>query len=203
MTPARTIGLAVGAAGLCLLAVPVLAGPPDAGDAGDAAAEETPDEVGVERTAEPSGLVAAPNAEGSRRRLEAAMADLGSLSQEAKSSGDMVKTACIEDRRTRAKAVMEVATQELLIIRDPNTDAQARTFAEEKLGAAADRMEDMVAEARNCGQNTAPEDEDDKTRTEMDAPETIPIKDPTGGLGEQRVPPAVTADWPIVASPTE
>lgn len=197
----RWAGAAPAVAGAALLAGPVLAGPAPSLD--ESADDEAP-AVEVERdTEQTAGLVAAPEAEASRGRLEASLADLGSLAREAKSSGDMVKTACVEDRRTRAQGVMELATQEMLIIRDPSTDAQARQFAQEKLGAAADRMEDMVAEARNCGQDTSPEAEDDRTRTQLDAPETIPLKDPTGGLGENPVPPASTTTWPIVASPTE
>lgn len=195
----RWVSVVSAVSGLALLGAPVLAGP-----APTAAEDDEAPSVDVERDAEKTaGLVTAPEAEASRERLEASMADLGSLAREAKSSGDMVKTACVEDRRTRAQGVMELATQETLIIRDPSTDAQARQFAQEKLGAAADRMEDMVAEARNCGQDTSPEVEDDRTRTQLDAPETIPLKDPTGGLGENPVPPAVTTSWPFVASPTE
>ena len=157
----------------------------------------------MSRSAEQSVTGAVPAVGASRQRLEAGLGELGSLAREAKGQGDMVKTACVEDRRKRAQGVMELATQEMLVVRDPGADGQTKLFAREKLGAAADRMEDMVAEARNCGQDTAPEDEDDRTRTLMDDPETIPIKDPTGGLGETPAPPASTSSWPFVASPTE
>lgn len=189
----RSFAVLGGVAVFALVAMPVFAGPPASSDDGAAVSREAGEGV--------SGAV--PAADASRRRLEAGMGELGSLARDAKGQGDMVKTACIEDRRNRAQGVMELATQEMLVVRDAGADEQTKLFAREKLGAAADRMEDMVAEARNCGQDTSPEDADDQTRTVVDDPETIPIKDPTGGLGESPAPPVANDTWPFVASPTE
>jgi hypothetical protein len=99
--------------------------------------------------------------------------------------------------------VMDLGTSELLIIRDPGASEQARGFALEKLEAASGRIDKLVAEAKACAGQQGPEDEVDVTRREADEPDTIPILNPSSGLGENPVPPPIDGGWPPAASPFE
>ena len=103
------------------------------------------------------------------------MAVLGDLASDAKRDSDLVRAACVLDKQERAQGVMELATGELLVIRDANAGADARGFATEKLVAASQRLEGLVEQARECVGDKTPEQSDDVTRNEVDESPTIPI----------------------------
>lgn len=138
-----------------------------------------------------------------RTRMEDGMASIGGLAVDARKDEDLVRAACVLDKQERANDVMELGTSELLVIRDPNTSAQARQFAVEKLQAAADRVDGLVSEARECAGKEGPEEQVDATRNESEEPRTIPIWDPSAGLGDSPVTLSLDSQWPLVASPIE
>ncbi|MFO7565590.1 MAG: hypothetical protein R6X02_23305 [Enhygromyxa sp.] len=144
-----------------------------------------------------------PAASSLRAKMEAGVAELGELAVEARSDEDLVRATCVLDKQDRANDVMDLGTSELLIIRDPNTNEQARGFALEKLEAAAVRIEKLVEEAKACSGQQGPEDQVDITRNESDEPSEIPVADPSLGLGENPVPPPMDGGWPPAASPIE
>ncbi|MCA9654366.1 MAG: hypothetical protein KC501_30880 [Myxococcales bacterium] len=143
-----------------------------------------------------------------RGDMEANMAVLGDLASDAKRDSDLVRAACVLDKQERAQGVMELATGELLVIRDANAGADARGFATEKLVAASQRLEGLVEQARECVGDKTPEQSDDVTRNEVDESPTIPIPDPTvgGGAGGGKppgMPPPVDDGMPpSVGSPS-
>jgi hypothetical protein len=142
-----------------------------------------------------------------RRDLEDGMTELGRIASEAEATGgggtDAQLAGCLLDKRDRGREVMELATDELLVIGDGSSTEQQRRFASEKLDALASRMEQLVEAARDCSGDLGPEDDDDKTRTEADEPTTVPYADPTlVGSGTSPVPPPVQPGPPTVESPT-
>ncbi len=183
------------------LALVLVGGSSLAGPAPDSKGSSSPsqgaDENGSDRTVDTSGVAS------DQRRLESSMATLGGMAQSAKQDGDAVLAACLEDKVTRGRDVMDVATGELMVIRDQNSSAQQKSFAAEKLGAAADRMDGIVASAKGCSGDQSLEQEDDVARNELDKTEQIPLEDPTIAPTESPVPPAVDQGQPpTVASPT-
>ena len=151
----------------------------------------------------PSSGVSAPGASTLRSKMEASMSELGEMAVEARSDEDLVRATCVLDKQDRANDVMELGTSELLIIRDPGTSEQARSFALEKLDAASLRMDKLVDEAKACSGRQGPEEEVEITRNTSDEPRTIPLWDPTAGLGHPPEPPPLDGAWPPAASPTE
>ena len=151
----------------------------------------------------PSSGVSVPGASALRSKMEASMSELGELAVEARSDEDLVRATCVLDKQDRASDVMELGTSELLLIRDPGTSEQARGFALEKLDAAAARMDNLVEEAKACSGRQGPEDEVDITRTTSEEPRTVPMWDPTAGLGGPPEPPPLDGAWPPAASPIE
>lgn len=132
------------------------------------------------------------------------MQTLGELAEEAKADNDAVRAACVQDKLERGQAVMEVATGELMVVRDSGSTSQQKAFAIEKLQEASARLGRIVGEARVCRGELGPEDEDDVTRNEVDEPVTVPIADPTQVGGDPPVPPPVDDHRPpTVASPSE
>lgn len=144
-----------------------------------------------------------PGASSLRAKMETGMAEIGELAVEARNDEDLVRATCVLDKQDRANDVMDLGTSELLIIRDGGTSEQAREFALEKLEAASVRIDKLVAEAKSCSGQAGPEDEVDVTRREADEPDTIPILNPSAGLGDNPVPPPVDGGWPPAASPIE
>jgi hypothetical protein len=138
-----------------------------------------------------------------RTQMEEGMAEIGELAVEARSDSDLVRATCVLDKQDRAADVMELGTSELLVIKDGTTTEQSRQFALEKLDAAAGRIDRLVEEAKACGGQKGPEEQIDITRNEADEPRTIPIWDPTAGLGNKPVPPPIDGGWPPAASPIE
>lgn len=159
----------------------------------DAAAELLP----------PEARANVPAASSLRAQMEAGMAEIGELAVEARTDEDLVRATCVLDKQDRANDVMDLGTSELLIIRDPGTSEQARSFAIEKLDAAAGRIEKLVDEAKACSGRQGPEDEVDVTRNEADEPRTVPLWAPSAGLGASPVPPPMDGNWPPAASPIE
>lgn len=143
-----------------------------------------------------------------RRDMETNMSELGDLASDAKRDSDLVRATCVLDKQERAQGVMELATGELLIIRDEGSSAEARSFATEKLVAASERLGGLVEQARECIGDKSPEESDDQTRNEVDTPQAIPVADPTvgGGAGGGKpppVPPPVDDTVPpVVGSPS-
>ena len=140
----------------------------------------------------------------SQARLEAGMTELGQLVLEARQDEDLVRLNCVLDKRERAEDVSQLATNEMLTIRDRSQDDKARMFAAEKLSAAADRMDALVEAARLCQGDQAPEDTVDATRTEADQKQTIPVNDPASGSADSAtLPPVLDPAWLPVASGSE
>lgn len=136
--------------------------------------------------------------------LEGNVGELAGLLEGAKSDGDAVRAACVAEKVDRGRDVMEVATGELLIIRDQRSTGQQRSFAVEKLQAAANRLDGVVTQARTCAGDQSPDKEDDVTTNEVDETQTIPLNDPTLGGTTPFVPPAIDANVPqTVASPSQ
>lgn len=139
-----------------------------------------------------------------RQRIEAGMEELGELASDARSDTDVVRAACVLDKQERAQGVMEVATGELLVLRDSTSTRDQKAFAVEKLAAAADRLDGLVEAARTCRGDTSPEEEDDVTATDVDEPTTVPVADPTVGGARPPVPPPVDDTRPpTVGSPSQ
>jgi|GEM_PF-2534601 len=140
---------------------------------------------------------------GAEQRLESSMAKLGQMAQAAKSDGDATLAGCLQDKVTRGRDIMATATPELMVLRDASASAQAKSFAAEKLQAAADAMDGVMSAAKGCSGEQELENEDDVTRNEVDKTETIPVQDPTIAPTEPDVPPAVDESQPpTVASPS-
>lgn len=143
---------------------------------------------------------AAPVSAGqARATLERGLTELGELAARARQSGDLLRVACVQDKQDRANAVMEVATGDILVAQDPAADAQTRAFAGEKLGEAAQRMQDLVSRARACTGKEEPGTSGGSNQAQV--PQVVLPQDPTSPL-----PPAVRGLPPIdprppVASP--
>jgi hypothetical protein len=149
------------------------------------------------------GAASVPGASSLRAKMESGMSEIGELAVEARADEDLVRATCVLDKQDRANDVMDLGTSELLIIRDPGASEQARGFALEKLDAAAGRIDKLVIEAKACSGQQGPEDKADVTRREADEPDTIPILNPAGGLGQDPIPPPLDGGWPPAASPIE
>lgn len=154
--------------------------------------------VGAAPAAEPSPLPAAA-AGNSRAVIERGMTELGTLLTRARQSGDMVRVACVQDKRDRADIVLEVATGEILVLQDPAADAQSRAFAGAKLAEAAGRLSALVDQARACqGGN---DDSQRAGENQANQPKTVIPTDPTSSDPlSPRLPPRIDPR-PPVASP--
>lgn len=214
----RTISLALALGVLSLgLASRVWGGPPEPEPTSDPAIDPTgapasdPSGADLPPAAEPAADalppgddgVGLPDAVSLRTRMEEGLAEIGQLAVEARNDADLVRATCVLEKQDRAADVMELGTGELLIIRDPNTAQQARDFALEKLDAAALRIDMLVDEAKACAGQQGPEEEVDMVRNDAEEPRTIPLWDPTAGLGDSPVPPPTDGAWPPAASPIE
>ena len=160
-------------------------------------APESSAEAGTDKTYDRGAVSKAQS------RLEGSMAQLGKMAQAAKSDGDAQLAGCLEDKVTRGQDIMSTATPELMVLRDSTASAQAKSFAAEKLQAAANAMDGVMASAKGCSGEQDLENEDDVTRNELDKTDGIPIQDPTIAPTEPDIPPAVDqAQPPTVASPS-
>lgn len=177
--------------------------PADVAPAEDAPAEDASAEPEADLLGESSNAAGIPDAITSQTRMEEGMAEIGELAVEARAEADLVRATCVLDKQDRANDVMELGTSEMMVIRDGTTTEQSRQFAVEKLDAAAGRIDKLVEEAKACAGQKGPEDEIDITRTDSEEPRSIPIWDPTAGLGGGPVPPPVDGGWPPAASPIE
>jgi len=137
-----------------------------------------------------------------RQQMEGDLAEIGEYAAEAREDGDLQRMACIRDVQKRAQGVMEVATGELLVLRDASTTPEARAFAAEKFRAAAERLHQLVERARECAGDAEAEDEDDATRNKADQPSTVPLEDPTEAALDPLPPPVDDTRPPVVASPS-
>ena len=135
-----------------------------------------------------------------QQRIENAVAEIGALAQEAEADGDATRSACVKGWQQKSQDAMEVATGELLVIRDEGSTDMQRSFAVEKLAATADRMEALVDQARKCSGDQSPEENDDEARTEVDETRTIPLQDPTLGGGTSPVLPPLDPNLPSTAA---
>jgi hypothetical protein len=206
-TFSKRVVLAWGSATL-LAASPVGAAPsaspapapasPDAGVAASTPAADSaaPDAVAAAVAAPPSTSAGVGS---SRGTIERGMTELGTLLTRARQSGDMGRTACVQDKHDRAEIVLEVATGELLVLQDSSADGQSRAFAGEKLSEAADRISGLVGQARAC-QGDQEQKRSDAQNT-ANQPKTVIPTDPTSSSsGIQRLPPRIDPR-PPVASP--
>lgn len=191
--PASTdAGVAVSAETPAALSTPGSATGTTAGSTDSAA----PNAAATEAAPSPATAAGVGSARGT---IERGMTELGTLLTRARQSGDMARTACVQDKRDRAEIVLEVATGEILVLQDPSADGQSRAFAGEKLSEAADRISGLVGQARACSGG------DDEKRTDAqntaDQPKTVIPTDPTSSApGVQRLPPRIDPR-PPVASP--
>lgn len=156
--------------------------------------------VAAATTGDAAAAPAAPASAGqARATLERGLTELGDLAARARQSGDVLRIACVQDKQDRANAVMEVATGDILVAQDPAADAQTRAFAGEKLGEAAQRMQDLVNRARACTGKEEPGTSGGSNQAQV--PQVVLPQDPTSPM-----PPAVRGLPPIdprppVASP--
>jgi hypothetical protein len=181
------------------------AGAPEASPPGDAAAPAGDAAAPTEGQAlPPTATVSVPKVQ---REMEADMAALGDIATDAKRDTDLVRAACVLDKQERAQGVMELATGELLVIRDSSATAEARSFAVEKLQAAASRLDDLVQQAKDCVGDQSPDMSDDQTDNDVENTPLIPIADPTvggavgGGKPPGMPPPVDDGAPPVVGSP--
>ena len=138
-----------------------------------------------------------------REAMETDMAVLGELVQKARRQGDLVRLNCLRDKEVVAAHILEVATSEILILRDGAVEPGARKFAAEKLAAAVERLAATIEAAQSCAGEQGPEDEDDLTRNETEEPEFVPWIDPTRESAVVPIPPAVSDTVPpVIASPS-
>jgi hypothetical protein len=197
----KRIVLAWGSA-MMLVAGPVGAAPSASSEPANAApaapAETAPNPAATDAdTTAASPNAATPSA--SRGVIENGMTELGTLLSRARQSGDMVRVACVQDKNDRAAVVLEVATDEILVLQDPAADAQSRAFAGQKLGEAADRVSGLVSQARACSGGN--DDSRRDSQNTANQPKTVIPTDPTsGGSPLQRLPPRIDPR-PPVASP--
>ncbi len=154
-------------------------------------------ETGTDKTVDTAAVASAQS------RIESNMAKLGEMAQAAKRDGDAQLAGCLQDKVTRGQDIVATATPETMVLRDSAASAQAKAFASEKLQAAADAMDAVVASAKGCSGDQELESEDDVTRNELDKTESIPVQDPTLAPTQPDVPPAIDeAQPPTVASPS-
>lgn len=126
------------------------------------------------------------------------------MSEGAKADGDAVRAACVQDKVDHGRDVMEVATGEILILRDAKATGREKSLASEKLQAAAERMKGLVKAARACSGDQAPEEQDNVTRNELDEQQNVPLADPTQPGVTPPVPSPVDPTTPqTVASPSQ
>lgn len=133
--------------------------------------------------------------------IEERMSELSALAEATVSDGDPAAQGCVEDKLDRGRDVVELATSEVLVARDKGATQREKSFAAEKVKAAAERMALLVKQARAC---TGDVDDDGVSQGEndVDAPSQVPIADPTAPGAEPPVPPAVDDHRPVtVASP--
>jgi hypothetical protein len=210
MTPSRY--LVQGALGSWLLAATAVAAPapgpvqpppaaadaPASSDGAVAPAEGT----GVGEKASPDRRPEEASVPALKAKLEDGTSVIGRLLQAARRKGDVVAIECLRDKQARAGDVLEVATGELIVLSDAGSGAKAREFALEKLAAAGDRMDKVVEQAKSCGKDVAPEEQENRTRTELDAQRFVPWLDPTTPPAQSPVPPSVNDSHPpVVRSP--
>lgn len=178
-----------------LAATPVGAAP----SASQGPAPPAPAAGSSEETAAAATQAPAVSAASARGTIERGMTELGTLLVKARQSGDVVRVACVQDKRDRADVILEVATGEILVLQDPGADAQSRAFAGEKLSEAADRLSGLVDQARACqGGN---DDTQRAGQNEANQPKTVMPNDPTStGPGAPSLPPRIDPR-PPVASP--
>lgn len=191
-------------AGLLALPLVLAAGTSAAGPAAEAPAPAPEGGVAPEAEA-PEGGQADRGADTSsvpeiQSKLEGAMAELGALASEAEADGDATRSACVKGWQQKGQDAMEVATSELLVIRDDSTTDLARSFAVEKLAATSERLDAIVSSARKCSGDQSPEENDDEARTEVDETKTIPLEDPTLGGGTSPVVPPIDPNLPSTAA---
>ncbi|WP_434419741.1 hypothetical protein [Nannocystis pusilla] len=186
-TFSKRVVLAWGSATL-LAASPVGAAPsaspapapasPDAGVAAStppAADSAAPDSAAAAAAA--ASPIASAGVGSARGTIERGMTELGTLLTRARQSGDMGRTACVQDKHDRAEIVLEVATGELLVLQDSSADGQSRAFAGEKLNEAAERISGLVGQARAC-QGDQEQKRSDAQNT-ANQPKTVIPTDPT------------------------
>lgn len=207
-TFSKRVVLAWGSATL-LAASPVGAAPstspapaPASPDAGVAASTPPADSAAPDPAAAAAAATSPSASAGvgsARGTIERGMTELGTLLTRARQSGDMGRTACVQDKHDRAEIVLEVATGELLVLQDSSADGQSRAFAGEKLGEAAERISGLVGQARAC-QGDQEQKRSDAQNT-ANQPKTVIPTDPTSSsAGVQRLPPRIDPR-PPVASP--
>jgi hypothetical protein len=164
---------------------------------GGPAASSGSEEATKPSSDEPAEATAVPEL---RRRLETDLAEIGLLLEEAGEQDDAAAVACVEDVQDRAQDVMEVVTDDVLVVQDPGSSPAARTFAVEKLQASSDRMKALVEQARLCVGDEGGIGED-PTDTDLEKAKLVPLEDPTRGPFWPIPPPIDDTVPPVVASP--
>ena len=195
-----------------LLAVPLsmalvgssVAGPPqdDSPQAdGSTAQDEAGPSQGADQGPPPPDAVAPSDVPAFEQDIEERMAELSVLVEDVTADGDPATQGCVEDKLDRGRDVVELATAEVLVARDTNATTREKSFAAEKVKAAAQRMALLVRQARACS-GEGDDDGVSEGDNDVDAPSQIPIADPTAPGADPPVPPAVDDHRPVtVASP--
>lgn len=112
------------------------------------------------------------------------------------------QASCIKSQAEQAAQVSNDAEAQLALFNDPASSAEVKEAAAAQLSALASVANGLVETSSNVCEGMA-EDASDPTDTDEDAPGTIPLLDPTSGLGQPTdLPPAVDNGWPQVGSPS-
>lgn len=196
-------------AGGALAGPPATEAPPETPASGEVADGAAPAE-GAAPAADGAALPATANVSvpAVQRDMEKDLTVIGDLAADAKRDTDLVRAACVLDKQERAEGVMELATGELLVIRDASATPEARSFSVEKLQAAASRLDDLVQLAKDCMGDQSPEMSDEDTKNQVQTSPLIPVADPTvggsvgGGKPPVLPPPVDDGTPPTVGSPS-
>lgn len=112
------------------------------------------------------------------------------------------QASCIKSQAEQAAQVSNDAEDQLALFNDPASSPEVKEAAAAQLAALAAVANGLVETSSNVCEGMAV-DADDPTDTDEDAPGTIPLLDPTSGLGTPTdLPPAVDNGWPQVGSPS-
>ncbi|MGB1015980.1 MAG: hypothetical protein ACPG4T_17725 [Nannocystaceae bacterium] len=134
-----------------------------------------------------------------RKSMEKGVSEINAVLTKARKKGDASRIACVLDKRQRAERVMEVATGELIVL-EGESEAQERSFAQQKLTAASGKLEELVVQARQCAGEDGPQSLN-ATENQLEREDLVPHNDPTAvPAGNPGVPPPLDPGRPIVSS---
>ena len=142
----------------------------------------------------PGGAPANPA--NSRARVDQAMAQLGLMVVDARRQGDVARLSCALGMQNRGQAATELTKTEIGVAGNRAEAGSTRLLAAAKMGALADVLEALVAQAElDCGPavefTTL-----DVTKTAAGETRTIPVWDPTSvAIIPPSLPPVLDPQW--------